>query len=326
MVTYIEITPDEDGQRLDNLLIRHLKGVPRQHVYKVIRSGEVRINGKRAKPKTRLKLGDQVRIPPIRKRQEVTIEPQTGLQERLLRAVLFESGDLLVLNKPQGVAVHAGSSIGSGLIEQLRLATGNSKLELVHRLDRETSGCLLLAKKPSVLKMLQEEFRTRRVKKIYQLIVLGDWPAGLRTVTAPLQRYTTPWGERRVRVAPEGQAARTDFEVIDRRNGNTWLQARLHTGRTHQIRVHASNRGHSIVGDDKYQVAGALVGMEESSFQPHGRDPKSSARDTSPTTSLLLHASRLHIQYHGELLKFEAPLPGRFNEFWQGPGSVTTVA
>ena len=318
MVSYTEITPDEDGQRIDNYLMRQLKGVPRQHIYKVIRSGEVRVNGGRIKARARLKVGDKVRIPPIRQRQAVPIEPQAGMQERLLAAVIFESNDLLVLDKPQGIAVHGGSSIRSGVVEQLRLATGNQKLELVHRLDRETSGCLLLAKKPSVLKALQEEFRSRRVKKIYQLIVAGDWPSGMRTVTAPLQRYETPWGERRVRIARDGQAARTDFEIVDRRSGHTWLQARLHTGRTHQIRVHVNHLGCPIVGDDKYFGPGRPAEQRQALTRAHSGDRKAEGGERKSAPSLLLHASRLHIAHQGDLLKLEAPTPDRFGLFWNG--------
>ena len=292
MVKYIDVTAEDEGQRLDNCLMRELKGVPRQHIYKVIRSGEVRVNGGRAKASTRLKGGDKVRIPPIRTRQEVPIRASEGLQQSLLSAVLYEDEDILAIDKPAGVAVHGGSSISSGVIEQLRLAQDNPRLELVHRLDRETSGCLLMAKKPSVLKQLQLEFRERRVKKIYEMIVVGQWPKKVKVINAKLERFETAWGERRVRVSNRGQVAQTDFEIIKSSASYTWLKARLHTGRTHQIRVHAASQQCPIMGDDKYG-------------------------DRSSETQLLLHASKLHVPWLGDALKLTASIPERFDVFWR---------
>ncbi|NKB97945.1 MAG: RluA family pseudouridine synthase [Pseudomonadales bacterium] len=273
--------------------MRELKGVPRQHVYKVIRSGEVRVNSGRAKPKQRLAMGDKVRIPPIRTTEKTPIRPAPNVQLQLLEQIIFEDEQLLVLNKPAGIAVHGGSAIASGIVEQLRLAMENPRLELVHRLDRETSGCLMLAKKPSALKAMQAEFRERRVKKIYQLIVRGLWPQNTHTVSKPLLRYETSWGERRVKVAAEGQSARTDFQIIQSGGEHTWLQARLHTGRTHQIRVHTATSGCPVVGDDKYD------------------------RDANPDVLLMLHASKLHIPYAGDALKLTAPIPARLSDYWQ---------
>lgn len=291
MVKYIDIDARDDGQRLDNCLMRELKGVPRQHIYKVIRSGEVRVNGSRARANTRLKGGDKVRIPPIRTRQEVPIRPSESLQRSLLTSVIYEDADILAINKPSGIAVHGGSSISSGVIEQLRLAQDNQRLELVHRLDRETSGCLLMAKKPSVLKQLQKEFRERRVKKIYELIVEGQWPKRAKVINAKLERFETHWGERRVRVSSRGQTAQTDFEIVHASENHTWLKARLHTGRTHQIRVHAASQGCPISGDDKYG-------------------------SKSSQTELLLHASKLHVPWSGDALKLAAPVPARFQDSW----------
>ena len=295
MVRYIDIAEEDQGQRLDNYLIRELKGVPRGHVYKVIRSGEVRINGARSRPSTRLQAGDRIRIPPIRTSSLSPPRPAEGMQSVLLQSVIYQDDDILALDKPPGIAVHAGSSITSGIVEQLRLALQQPRLELVHRLDRDTSGCLLLAKKPSVLKALQSEFRTRRVKKIYELIVVGSWSKKDRVITDRLERYETSWGERRVRVSSQGQTAQTDFEIIRSKNTHSWLQARLHTGRTHQIRVHTQSRQCPIVGDDKYG--------------DHGQD-----------IGLMLHATRLHIPWSGDVLKLEAPVAERFGEFWETIG------
>jgi 23S rRNA pseudouridine955/2504/2580 synthase len=293
MVKHVDIGEPDAGQRLDNFLMRELKGVPRQHVYKVIRSGEVRVNSGRAKPKQRLRIGDRVRIPPIRRAETTTVRAAPNVQAKLLEQIVFEDDELLVLNKPSGIAVHGGSAISSGIVEQLRLAMDNPRLELVHRLDKETSGCLMLAKKPAALRALQLEFRERRVKKIYHLIVRGIWPKNTYTVSKPLLRYETSWGERRVKVAAEGQAARTDFQVLQAGAGHAWLQARLHTGRTHQIRVHTSTSGCPVVGDDKYD------------------------RDVKPGVPLLLHASKVHIPYAGDVLKLAAPIPARFTDYWQ---------
>ncbi|MEE2783458.1 MAG: RluA family pseudouridine synthase [Pseudomonadota bacterium] len=299
MVTYSDIDPHDVGQRLDNFLLRQLKGVPRQHVYKVIRSGEVRVNGKRAKPSQRLSLGDRIRIPPVRQSAQQDLRPSATLQTLLLTRVVYEDKDILAINKPAGVAVHGGSSVSSGVIEQLRLATSNPRLALVHRLDRDTSGCLLMARKPGVLKTLQDAFAQRQVKKIYDLIVVGVWPKRTREVRLALQRYQTSWGERRVNVNAEGKAARTDFNIVHSSGAYTWLRARLHTGRTHQIRVHAKAQGHPVVGDTKYG---------------HSKMPDAER--------LMLHASRLHVPYAGSLLKLESPVDPDLQEFWEQVNQV----
>lgn len=296
-VTYLDIDDPQDvGQRLDNFLMRSLKGVPRPLIYRVVRKGEVRVNGGRAKVSYRLQLHDRVRIPPVRKTADMPVQYSPATAELLLAAVVFEDDDFLVLNKPPGIAVHGGSSISSGVVEILRAATGNNRLELVHRLDRGTSGCLVLAKRRPALVEAQKAFRARTVKKIYEAFVEGQWPAGVRTVQLKLKRYETSWGERRVRVDSSGQGARTDFSILDTAATATRLQAVLHTGRTHQIRVHASATGHPISGDDKYAAPGA--------------------KPVPDATRLCLHARKLQVPIGGDLLRVGAPVDEEMERIW----------
>ena len=304
-VTYVDIEdPNDVGQRADNFLMRTLKGVPRQHIYRILRKGEVRINGGRVKATYRLKLHDRVRIPPIRTAQQLPVQFSATAAEVLSKAVVFEDERYLVLNKPAGIAVHGGSGISAGVVEILRETMGNPRLELVHRLDRDTSGCLALAKNRQALQLAQLQFRQRRVKKIYELFVLGAWPDKLRTVQARLQRYETSWGERRVRVDSHGQQARTDFAVLERAGDlATHLQASLHTGRTHQIRVHTSANGHPILGDDKYALRAGDRPAEPSSGVPVER--------------LCLHASKLTIPLEQDVLRATAPLGEDLQQTWQ---------
>jgi 23S rRNA pseudouridine955/2504/2580 synthase len=249
--------PHED-QRLDNFLLGRLKGVPKTLVYRIIRKGEVRVNGKRAKPEHKLQVGDVVRVPPLRlAEQGAPAVPGNQLQERLRGAVLFEDDHMLVLNKPAGLPVHAGTGMKLGVIEALRAMYPDvSGLELVHRLDKGTSGCLLLAKTGKARKALMEAFRQQEVHKIYHLIVVGQWPEKLTRVELALQRQEERGGERRVEADPEGKSARTDFRVLQRLGTvATLVEARPSTGRTHQIRVHATEQGHPLLGDDKYFTA-----------------------------------------------------------------------
>ncbi|MCU0868807.1 MAG: RluA family pseudouridine synthase, partial [Burkholderiales bacterium] len=251
-VTWLDVDEHGDGQRIDNFLLRMLKGVPKSHVYRILRSGEVRVNGGRADPTRRLAPGDRLRIPPLRPADAATA-PGPARALDLMRHVLFEDAALLALAKPAGIAVHGGSGVVSGVIESLRLERPDLRfLELVHRLDRDTSGVLLLAKKRSALTGMHAQIRDGQVDKRYAAMAQGVWRSARESVRAPLERHVLANGDRRVTVSPGGQDARTDFRRVETADGLTLVEARLHTGRTHQIRVHLAHLGTPIVGDDKY--------------------------------------------------------------------------
>ena len=256
VVKWLLVDEESAGQRLDNFLMRHLKGVPKTHVYRIIRSGEVRINKGRAAADTRVQNGDEVRLPPMRVSDKVAEKAERPAPGREF-PLLLEDDSLMAIDKPAGVAVHGGSGVSFGVIEQLRQARPEAKLlELVHRLDRDTSGILLVAKKRSALKHLQEQFRERETGKTYLALVKGDWPDKLRVIDQPLHKFLLPDGERRVRVTtaedPDGMRSITLVKVAQRLQGATLLEVTIKTGRTHQIRVHLASQGHPIAGDDKY--------------------------------------------------------------------------
>lgn len=253
-VSWLQVDESSQGQRLDNYLIRCLKGVPKSKIYQIIRSGEVRVNKGRARVSRRLVCGDQVRVPPIRVSQKSTRSLGVKAQDNLRDSILYEDDGLLVLNKPAGMAVHAGSGLTSGLIETLRLALPNYKyLELAHRLDRQTSGCLIIAKKAGVLKSLHHALREDKIDKRYMACVLGRWPKGLKQVNAPLLKSEqNQGGQAQVTVNVAGKDSLTQFEVLEYMPSCSLIEAKPVTGRTHQIRVHAQLAGHVLLADDRY--------------------------------------------------------------------------
>ncbi|MBH1962874.1 MAG: RluA family pseudouridine synthase [Comamonadaceae bacterium] len=312
-VGWLTVDAESAGQRLDNFLIRHLKGVPKTHVYRIIRSGEVRVNKGRAGAETRVEEGDVVRVPPVRV-AERSVDKQDRPGPAREFPVLLEDDVLMAIDKPSGVAVHGGSGVSFGVIEQLRSARhygqvgGVRFLELVHRLDRETSGILLIAKRRSSLKHLQEQFRERETGKTYLALVLGDWPAKLKVIDAPLHKYLLEGGqgdgERRVKVVskddPDGMRAITLVKVRERLPGFTLLEVTIKTGRTHQIRVHLQSAGHPIAGDDKY-----------------GDYDRNKALQKGGLKRMFLHAWRLQFTHpvSAERVELSAPLPPELQTF-----------
>jgi len=308
----IEVDAESAGQRLDNFLLRHLKGVPKTHVYRIIRSGEVRLNKGRTSADARVAAGDQVRLPPVRVSDKVQEKAERPAPAREF-PILLEDEQLIAIDKPAGVAVHGGSGVSFGVIEQLRQARVQAKfLELVHRLDRETSGILLVAKKRSALKHLQDQFRERETGKTYLALVQGAWPGNKKVIDLPLHKYLQEDGERRVRVTtpqdPDGMRSITLVRVREQIPAQTLkglpamslLEVTIKTGRTHQIRVHLASQGHPIVGDDKY-----------GDFELNKRLPKQGLK------RMFLHAWRLQFDHpaSGERLTLHAELPPELAAF-----------
>ena len=293
------------GQRLDNFLLRELKGVPKTHVYRIIRAGEVRVNKGRAAADTRLALGDVVRIPPVRVAAAPAGEGATDTVPPREFPVLFEDEHLLVIDKPAGVAVHGGSGVSFGVIEQLRRARPQAKfLELVHRLDKETSGLLMLAKKRSALTHLQDQLRQRETGKTYAALVIGHWPEACKVIDVALHKYLTPEGERRVRAVPasdaDGRRSISLVQVVRRFRAFTLLDVTIKTGRTHQIRVHLLSQGHAIVGDDKYGDFALNKALAAGRLQAGVNFDR-----------MFLHARRLAFDHPatGARIELQAPLP-----------------
>jgi len=250
--TWHEVEAESAGQRVDNYLTKRLKGVPKSHIYRILRSGEVRINSRRVGPDYRVQEGDRLRLPPLRTARPAATSGHAPVS-RLKADVLYEDDLLLVINKPAGVAVHGGSGISRGVVEQLRQERPEARfLELVHRLDRDTSGVLLLAKRRSALLALHRQLREGAVHKLYRVLVKGRWRDDQRSVRLPLHKYVLPSGERRVAVKSEGMPAHTVFRLQRRWDQYSLLTADLKTGRTHQIRVHLAHVGYPVAGDDKY--------------------------------------------------------------------------
>jgi 23S rRNA pseudouridine955/2504/2580 synthase len=291
-----------EGQRLDNFLLRLLKGVPKTHVYRVIRSGEVRVNKGRAAADTRLALGDEVRVPPVRTAAKSADVPAAPAREF---PILFEDEQLLAIDKPAGVAVHGGSGVSFGVIEQLRQARPDARfLELVHRLDKETSGILLLAKKRSALTHLQDQFRQRETGKTYAALVLGHWPARLKVIDVALHKTLDARGERHVLAVPadhpDGRRSISLVQVVQQFHDCSLLDVTLKTGRTHQIRVHLAQAGHPIVGDPKY-----------GDFALNKQWARGEGLAGIRFDRMFLHARRLAFDHpvSGQRIELVAPLP-----------------
>jgi 23S rRNA pseudouridine955/2504/2580 synthase len=298
-VSWVEVDESAEGQRIDNFLAKTLKGVPRSHIYRILRSGEVRVNSGRVSATHRLKPGDQVRIPPVWVAAPAT--QSVGGLGRLGANPLYEDEWLLAIDKPAGVAVHGGSGISLGAIEQLREERSNQPfLELIHRLDRETSGVLLLAKRRRALTNVHAQLRCGQVDKRYHALVLGDWKKPRQTVRLPLRKYVIGGGERRVTVDGQGAAAITVFKLLGHYDGYSLIEAELKTGRTHQIRVHLSHLGFPIAGDDKYGKFDINKTLEKGGLK-----------------RMFLHALSVTLKHPatGELLRIEAPLPGELVRF-----------
>lgn len=297
-VQFVEIDDDRAGQRIDNFLLGQLKGVPKSLIYRILRKGEVRVNKGRIKAEYKLKAGDMVRIPPIRLPDSKELPNASDqLKDLLADSILFENKGLIILNKPSGLAVHGGSGINLGLIEVLRQMRPDERhLELVHRLDRDTSGCIMIAKKRSMLRYLHQQLRDGHVQKYYHALVEGRWPNRCREVSAPLKKNELSSGERIVKVDPEGKQSLTHFKVLRRYVGSTLVEAKPITGRTHQIRVHAQYQGHGLVGDPKY-----------------GNDDFNKVMKAKGFNRLFLHAAALSLLLPDETKKIrvEAPLDER---------------
>lgn len=254
-VAYLLAEEGDEGQRIDNYLVRQLKAVPRSLIYRILRTGEVRVNGKRAKPDYRIASGDKIRVPPIKTQDKPEVkQPSKSLRDFIASSVIFEDDELIVINKPAGVAVHGGSGLSFGVIEALRGVYPQLKeLELVHRLDRETSGCLLIAKRRSVLRTLHALLREREMSKTYRALVCGRWPLGVKRIELPLKTNLKQGGERVVKVHAQGQEALSTFTPLTHFGKLASLMSvSIGTGRTHQIRVHAAHAGYPIAFDEKY--------------------------------------------------------------------------
>ncbi|MDR0806707.1 MAG: 23S rRNA pseudouridine(955/2504/2580) synthase RluC [Enterobacteriaceae bacterium] len=295
-VQTVTITADTAGQRIDNFLRTMLKGVPKSMIYRVLRKGEVRVNKKRIKPEYKLEDGDIIRIPPVRvaEREESAVSAKLDKVAALEHCILYEDDHLLILNKPSGTAVHGGSGLSFGVIEGLRALRPDAKfLELVHRLDRETSGVLLVAKKRSALRSLHEQLRLKTMQKDYLALVRGQWQSHCKAVQAPLLKNVLQSGERIVRVDAQGKPSETRFKVEERFEFATLVKASPVTGRTHQIRVHTLHAGHPIAFDDRYG----------------DRDFDAQLADTG-LNRLFLHAAAIRFEHpaSGETLRIDAPM------------------
>ncbi len=291
-VQIVEVPEDRTGQRLDNFLSGRLKGVPKSLIYRICRTGEVRVNGGRVKPDHRLNAGDKVRVPPVRVAERGQSEaPSDNQVGRVEASIIHEDREFLVIDKPAGVASHGGSGVSFGAIELMRAARPRDTLELAHRLDRDTSGVLVLTRKRSALTALQAAIREGRVEKRYLALIEGALPKARTSVDAPLRKSVLQGGERMVRVDPEGKESRSHFSEIERYSGASLVEVALETGRTHQIRVHAQHLGHPLAGDEKYGDRAFNKAMREQGLK-----------------RLFLHAARFEFDLGERSYSFSAPL------------------
>ncbi|MGH8217935.1 MAG: RluA family pseudouridine synthase [Steroidobacteraceae bacterium] len=301
-VRHVEVGEEHAGERLDRFLVRLLASVPRSRIYRLVRRGEVRVNGRRARPEQRLESSDSVRVPPVRidEAPDVPGRPPRQLLERVARAITHEDDRLILIDKPAGIAVHGGSGVSWGIIEALRALRPEEQLELAHRLDRDTSGCLLVARRRSSLRTLHALLREGRVEKGYLALLQGQWNLGRRRIEAPLRTDLRVSGERTVKVHPSGKAAVSEFQPVQffgKRAGRsppaTLVEVALHTGRTHQIRVHAVHTGHPVAGDEKYGDQGFNLAMRRLGL-----------------ARMFLHAHRVSFEWPGGgTFSASAPLP-----------------
>lgn len=292
-VSEVRVGENDEGQRIDNFLLKHLKGVPKSRIYRILRKGEIRVNRGRIKPEYRLQEGDIVRIPPIRVAESSEpARPPDRVLKLIQENIIYEDAGILVLNKPSGLAVHGGSGISFGVIEALRALRPEAKfLELGHRLDRDTSGCLVIATKRSALRAFQELLREGGMDKRYLCLVKGRWGKGRRGIDAPLRKNTLSSGERIVRVSDDGKPSLSIFEPVTIYSDCSLMSVKLVTGRTHQVRVHAQFSGHPIAGDDKY-----------------GDDDFNRLMVERGLKRLFLHASELRFQIGDKEVHVKAPL------------------
>jgi 23S rRNA pseudouridine955/2504/2580 synthase len=304
-VRHVRVEAEREGQRLDNFLFRLLKGVPKTHVYRLLRTGQVRINGKRAKPDARLAAGDELRIPPVRvATPEEPVRASSRSLSDLATRIIFEDQRYLAIDKPSGLASHGGSGIKLGAIEQLRQLRPSDELELVHRLDRDTSGVLLFARKRSALTAVQTEIRESRVRKRYLALLVGKLGQDKVRVDAALRKSVLRGGERMVEVDPEGKPSLSEFRVLQRFSGYTFVEVLIDTGRTHQIRVHAAHLGAPVAGDEKYGDAEANRALRELGLK-----------------RLFLHAAEFEFSTpNGGNYHLSAPLPGELRAVLDGLG------
>jgi len=296
-VSLYKVSSEYEGVRLDNCLLSKLKGLPRAKIYSIIRKGEVRVNKSRCKPSYRLKVEDVIRIPPYTSKQKVNKKSSESNKDKVDKSILRKEKDYLIINKPVGLACHGGSGISLGLIETIRqLDKKYIDAQLVHRIDKDTSGCLVIALKKSILREFHKEIRNKHVDKIYTAVVKGKWPKDLKKITLSIKKETLKSGKRIVLVNKNGKSSETDFTLISSGKSNSLIQAKIITGRTHQIRVHASHKGHPIVGDIKY---GDPIYNKKQQLQGLKR--------------MLLHAESINFKNLG--IEQSAPVPEVFSKY-----------